>query len=164
MSESLYLVGLNSKLIVWNEQSNQQLFEIEDCGSRVSSIKRLGATTNYFIKTSEYVTFLTIEDLNSSQYTLLHLLAFSNKTDITELTDSMQLQITQTHMILAATRIKQDIKSDKYKNRIWMMKFDLPREDQPPSQSPRYHYCSRTNSNQSPIWDRSPPYYGYNDI
>ena len=29
-------------------------------------------------------------------------------------------------MILASTRIKQDIKSHKYKNRIWMMKVDLP--------------------------------------
>ena len=73
-----------------------------------------------------------MEDLNSSQYALLHLLAFCNKTDITELTDSMQLQITQTHLILAATRIKQDIISRKYKNRIWMMKVDLPGEDQPP--------------------------------
>jgi hypothetical protein len=47
-----------------------------------------------------------MEDLNSSKYALLNLLAFNNKTYITELTDSMQLQITQTHLILAATRIK----------------------------------------------------------
>ena len=50
ISESLYLVGHNG-LIVWDEQTDQELFQI--CEDQVCSIKRILNTNTYIIKTEE---------------------------------------------------------------------------------------------------------------
>ena len=64
--ESLYLVGfMNYGLIVWNEQTDEKLFQI--CQDRVESIKRILTTNTYIIKTQNNgLKVLTIKNLKKS--------------------------------------------------------------------------------------------------
>ena len=50
ISESLYLVGHNG-LIVWNEQTDQKIYQI--CEDKLCSIKIILTTNTYIIKTEE---------------------------------------------------------------------------------------------------------------
>ena len=52
IAESFYLVGSSYRFIVWNEHSDQELFQI--CQDRVFSIKRILTTNTYIIKTQKY--------------------------------------------------------------------------------------------------------------
>ncbi len=77
LPDSLYLVGLYNarELVVWDERTNTQLVTI--CDDRlVCSIKRVGITCNYIIKSeSEGVTSLTINNIHKAdQISVTHLL------------------------------------------------------------------------------------------
>ena len=62
IAESLYLVGSCYRLIVWDEHSDQQLFQI--CQDRVFSIKRILTTNTYILKTEKYgLKLFTIKNL-----------------------------------------------------------------------------------------------------
>ena len=103
VTHSLYLVGIyegDGGLILWNEQTDQLLSEI--CGGTVLSIKRVITTNNYIIKTrDEGVKVVTINDLKSKEFSLKHLL--DAKEIMFNLTDSLQLQITDSHIIIPTT-------------------------------------------------------------
>jgi hypothetical protein len=66
IAESLYLVWVYEyDLIAWNEQTDQQLFQI--CQDRLFSIKRILTTNSYIIKTKmNGIKFLTIKDFKTS--------------------------------------------------------------------------------------------------
>jgi len=67
IGESLYLVGffIHYGLIVWNEQTDEQLFQI--CLERVTSIERILTTKTYIIKTQDKgLKLLTIENFEKS--------------------------------------------------------------------------------------------------
>jgi hypothetical protein len=66
IAESLYLIGLHyDGLIVWNEDTDQQLFKI--CRYRVSSIKRILTTNTFIIKTyKKGLKSLTIKNIKNS--------------------------------------------------------------------------------------------------
>jgi hypothetical protein len=101
VTHSLYLVGFyGNGLILWNEQTDQLLSQI--CGGTVCSIKRVITTNNYLIKTyKEGVKVFTINDLKSKQFSLKHLL--DAKEYIYNYSDSLQLQITDSHITVATT-------------------------------------------------------------
>jgi hypothetical protein len=102
VTHSLYLVGFGGDgLILWNEQRDQLLSQI--CGGRVLSIKRVITTNNYLIKTKdEGVKVVTINDLKSNQFSLKHLL--DAKELVWNYNDSLQLQITDSHITVATTQ------------------------------------------------------------
>jgi len=77
-------------MIVWNELSDHKLFRIEQQGLPVFSIKRVMASNKFIFKTSKNVTLLTVNDLNSFKFTLLHLLDCVDD-DFSGQTDSLQL-------------------------------------------------------------------------
>lgn len=66
IAESLYLVGFKEDgLIVWNEETDQQLLKI--CRYRVFSIKRILTTKTFIIKTHKKgIKSLTIKNLTKS--------------------------------------------------------------------------------------------------
>ena len=66
IAESLYLVGFfYGELIVWNEQTDQQLFQI--CEDYVRSIKRILTTNSYIIKNCyNGLELLTIKNMKKS--------------------------------------------------------------------------------------------------
>jgi hypothetical protein len=101
VTHSLYLVGFYKHgLILWNEQTDQLLSEI--CGGTVCSIKRVITTNNYLIKTyNEGVKVVTINDLMPLKFSVQHLL--DAKEEYANLTDSLQLQITNSHITIATT-------------------------------------------------------------
>jgi hypothetical protein len=122
VTHSLYLVGFwDHRLILWNEQTDQLLSEI--CGDRVCSIKRVITTNNYLIKTDEGVKVVTINDLMSGKFSVQHLL---DAKDGSNLTDSLQLQITHSHITIAATQ--NDWVDSKYKSIIKLMKVPIVAE------------------------------------
>jgi hypothetical protein len=49
ITDSLYLVGLDKKLIVWHEEKEQEMYKI--CDAQVDSIKRVKNTDNFILKT-----------------------------------------------------------------------------------------------------------------
>jgi hypothetical protein len=101
VTHSLYLVGFRDDgLILWNEQTDQLLSQI--CGGGVFSIKRVITTNNYLIKTYEGVKVVTINDLMTSKFSVQHLL--DAKEDGWNFTDSLQLQITNSHITIATTQ------------------------------------------------------------
>ena len=100
VTHSLYLVGFGGDgLILWNEQTDQLLSKI--CGDRVWSIKRVITTNNYVIKTDEGVKVVTINDSVSFKFSVQHLLDAKENGNFT---DSLQLQITQSHITIATTQ------------------------------------------------------------
>ena len=122
VTHSLYLVGFGGGdgLILWNEQTDQLLSEI--CGGTVFSIKRVITTNNYLIKTySEGVKVVIINDLMPLKFSVQHLL--DAKEDWGVLTDSLQLQITNSHITIASTQ-NEEI-DDKIKSSIKLMKVPI---------------------------------------
>jgi hypothetical protein len=63
VSDSLYLVGSIHQLVLWSEQTDQQLSFI--CGGTVFSIKRVMTTNNYVTKKLTKVNVVTINDFES---------------------------------------------------------------------------------------------------
>jgi hypothetical protein len=123
VTHSLYLVGFYKHgLILWNEQTDQLLSEI--CGDTVYSIKRVITTNNYLIKTyNEGVKVVTINDLMSGKFSVQHLL---DAKDGSNLTDSLQLQITHSHITIAATQ--NETIDGKWKSIIKLMKVPIVAE------------------------------------
>ena len=124
VTDSLYLVGFyeGDGLILWNEQTDQLLSKI--CGDRVLSIKRVMTTNNYVIKTDEGVKVVTINELVPFKFSVQQLL--DAKEDGGNLTDSLQLQITHSHITIATT---QNEKFDsKIKSSIKLMKVPIVAE------------------------------------
>jgi hypothetical protein len=124
VTHSLYLVGFwKDTLILWNEQTDQLLSQI--CGGTVWSIKRVITTNNYLIKTyNEGVKVVTINDLMPLKFSVRHLLDAKEYWGVP--TDSLQLQITNSHITIATT---QNEKVDsKTKRIIKLMKVPIVAE------------------------------------
>ena len=124
VTHSLYLVGFSSDgLILWNELTDQLLSQI--CGGTVLSIKRVITTNNYLIKTwKEGVKVVTINDLMPLKFSVQHLL--DAKEEYGNVTDSLQLQITNSHITIATT---QNEKVDgKWNHCIKLMKVPIVAE------------------------------------
>jgi hypothetical protein len=125
VTDSLYLVGFRQGdgLILWNELTDQLVSEICDC--KVFSIKRVITTNNYIIKTrDEGVKVVTINDLKSKEFSLKHLL--DAKESDWNFTDSLQLQITNSHITVATTQNERN--DSKYKSIIKLMKVPIVEE------------------------------------
>ena len=105
VTHSLYLVGFRDDgLILWNEQTDQLLLEI--CDDSVFSIKRVLTTNNYIIKTeNDGVKVVTINDLESLKFSVQHLL---EARELFNYSDSLQLQITNSHIMIATTHNPSD--------------------------------------------------------
>ena len=101
VTHSLYLVGfINDGLILWNEQTDQLLSKI--CDDSVFSIKRFLTANNYAIKTKyNGVMVVTINDLESFKFSVQHLLDTIEW--LGNYSDSLQLQITNSHIKIATT-------------------------------------------------------------
>jgi hypothetical protein len=124
VTHSLYLVGFDGGdgLILWNEQTDQLLSQI--CGGTVLSIKRVITTNNYLIKTNEGVKVVTINDLMPLKFSVQHLL--DAKEYYWNKSDSLQLQITNSHITIATT---QNEKVDgEWKSIIKLMKVPIVAE------------------------------------
>jgi hypothetical protein len=121
VTDSLYLVGFyeGDGLILWNEQTDQLLSKI--CGDRVLSIKRVMTTNNYVIKTDEGVKVVTINELVPFKFSVQQLL--DAKEDGGNLTDSLQLQITHSHITIATTQ--NEGAYPKFKSSIKLMKVPI---------------------------------------
>jgi hypothetical protein len=125
VTHSLYLVGFRwDGLILWNEQTDQLLSQI--CGGGVFSIKRVITTNNYLIKTDEGVKVLTINDLKSKQFSLKHLLDAKEESIFANFSDSLQLQITDSHITVATTQ--NEYIDSKCKGIIKLMKVPIVAE------------------------------------
>ena len=123
VTHSLYLVGFGGDgLILWNEQTDQLLSQIY--GGRVFSIKRVITTNNYLIKTNEGVKVVTINDLMQLKFSVQHLL--DAKEDSWNYTDSLQLQITNSHITIATTQ--NEWVDSKTKSIIKLMKVPIVAE------------------------------------
>jgi hypothetical protein len=124
VTHSLFLVGFRDDgLILWNEQTDQLLSKI--CGGSVCSIKRVITTNNYLIKTyKEGVKVVTINDLMPLKFSVQHLL--DAKEDGWNLTDSLQLQITDSHITIATTQ--NEYVDSKTKSIIKLMKVPIVAE------------------------------------
>jgi hypothetical protein len=126
VTHSLYLVGFfygEDGLILWNEQTDQLLSEI--CGGGVFSIKRVITTNNYLIKTYEGVKVVTINDLMPLKFSVQHLLDSKDTWVIP--TDSLQIQITNSQITIAATQ-NEHIGNLKFKSSIELMKVPIVAE------------------------------------
>ena len=121
IAESLYLVGLEKDcLIVWNEQSDQQLFKI--CQDQVFSIKRILTTNSYIIK-AKRLQLLTIKNLEKSQFSLLDLL--EAKAVNTNYTDSLQVSNVPNSRLVIATTHNSQYEKGKYERIILLMKINI---------------------------------------
>jgi hypothetical protein len=79
------------------------------------------ASNNFIIRTyKEGVKLLSINDLTSSKFELQRLL----DTKLGGRTDSLQVQITDSHIIIAATS-NEDVEEDGYKSSIKVMKVPI---------------------------------------
>ena len=104
VTDSLYLVGFyRHGLILWNEQTDQQLSRIFD--DPVLSIRRVLTTNNYIIKTPSEVKVVSINE--SSQFSVQQLL---NARESWNLPDSLQLQITHSHIMIVTIYSENKIK------------------------------------------------------
>jgi hypothetical protein len=123
VTDSLYLVGFDyGGLILWNEKTDQLLSKI--CDDTVFSIKRVLTTNNYIIKTEkDGVKVVTINDLESLQFSVQYLLEVRDEGNFT---DSLQLQITHSHITIAATQ--NDKVDSKFKSCIKLMKVPIVAE------------------------------------
>jgi hypothetical protein len=125
VTHSLYLVGLyeGDGLILWNEQTDQLLSEIS--GGTVWSIKRVMTSNHYIIKTDEGVKVVTINELVPFKFSVQHLL--DAKEDGGNLTDSLQLQITNSHITIATTH-NEAVNYPKFKSIIKLKKVPIVAE------------------------------------
>ena len=124
-TDSLYLLGFYNpgKLVVWNEQTGQQLIQI--CDDRVLSIKRVMNSNKFIIKTARKkgVKVLTMNDFKSNQYSLKHLL--DNNQYWGTSTDGISLLASDSHIIIAATQNEGEDLYGKKKRSIQIMKKAL---------------------------------------
>jgi hypothetical protein len=73
MTHSLYLVGFSDKLIVWNEQTEEELFQVST--DHVAGIRRVMSSNNYILKTlKEGLKVLTIKSLKTEEFSVQNLL------------------------------------------------------------------------------------------
>ena len=73
VTDSLYLVWFRfDGLILWNEQTDQQLSKIFD--DALLSIKRVLTTNNYIFKSTSGVEVVTINDFEPLKFSVHHLL------------------------------------------------------------------------------------------
>jgi hypothetical protein len=111
------LVGLDiAGVVVWNEEKDEQLWKI--CSDFTLSIKRVITTKNYMIKTNGGVKLLTIDDLEPSKFSLQHMLD-SYEVGYNHI-DSLQLQITHSHITVATSHNSWTIRGAK------LIKVPLP--------------------------------------
>lgn len=126
IAKSLYLVGFlrGNGLIVWNEHTDQQLFQINQ--DRVDSIKRSLTTNTYIIKTEKGLKLLTIKNLKNSFYSLKQLLEADDK-GVHNKTDSLQVSyLSNSHLVIATTQYEKVVKPLFLKKRsIISMKVNL---------------------------------------
>jgi hypothetical protein len=100
VTDAIYLLGFGiDGLILWNEKTDQQLSKI--CDGRVISIKRVLTANTFIIKTGKGLEVVTINDLDSLKFSVLHLL--DAEESVWNFTDSLQLQIDYSHIMIAAT-------------------------------------------------------------
>ena len=72
-TDSIYLVGFRHRLILWDEQRDQEVREITD--ERVFSIKRVLTTDHYIIKTwKQGVKVVIIKGLKEMTVSIQHFL------------------------------------------------------------------------------------------
>ena len=100
VTDSVYLLTLPLKtnLIVWNEDSDQQLLQI-DIGVSVYSIRRILSTKNFIIDAYHGIWALTITDLKSKKFSYQMILEDSDNAFSSY--DKLQLQITDSHFNMA---------------------------------------------------------------
>ena len=100
VNDSLYLVGFfaSDGLILWNEQTDRQLSKI--CDNTVFSIERVIATDTFIIKKEKGVELLTINDLESLQFSMQHLL---DAKEYRNLSDSLKFQVAHSQITIATT-------------------------------------------------------------
>ena len=90
------------------------------CNDDVRSIKRVMTSNNFIIRTDkDGVKLLNINDLTSSKFSLQRLL----DTKGSGWTDSLQVQITDSHIIIAATNNEKV--EDGHKSSIKVMKVAI---------------------------------------
>ena len=122
VTDSLYLLGFCNpgKLVVWNEQTGQQLIQI--CDDNVFSIKRVLNSNKFIINTArgKGVKVLTMNDFKSNQYSLKHLL--DNNQYLVTYNDSLSLLASDSHIIIAATQNEGEVIRGKKKRSIQIMK------------------------------------------
>ena len=110
------------ELVVWDERKDTQMVSI--CNDiRVLSIKRLGSTCNFIIKSErDKLGVVTIKDIQKPEQISIRHLNFVKGSKYTE---SMHLQvfITQTHVMVATTTY--EIVMGNLKERIQLMKVDF---------------------------------------
>jgi dynactin complex subunit len=99
-------------LILWNEQTETQLFQISN--DTAYSIKRFMSSNKFIVKThANGVKVLTINELKSNKYSLQTLL--DNK-DGSNMTDSLGLLASDSQIIIAATQNEKF--NGKYKSSV----------------------------------------------
>jgi hypothetical protein len=119
VSDALYLLGFGiDGLILWNEKTDQLLEKI--CDGRVISIKRVMTANIFIIKTGKGLEVVTINDLDSLKFSVLHLL--DAEEFVWNFTDSLQLQIDYSHIMIATT---QNEKFGDGKSSIKLMKVPI---------------------------------------
>jgi hypothetical protein len=119
VTDALYLLGFGiDGLILWNEETDQVLSKI--CDGRVISIKRVLTANIFIIKTGKGLEVVTINDLDSLKFSVLHLL--DAEEFVWNFTDSLQLQINYSHIMIATT---QNEKFGNGKSSIKLMKVPI---------------------------------------
>jgi hypothetical protein len=120
VTDSIYLLAIWGKLIVWNDQTEQKLFNIRN-DTINQSIKRVMNSNKFIIKTIDGVKLLAINDLKSSKYSLRDL--FYNR-DVKFYYDSLGLQTSESHIIIAATETEDD-EEGKFEYSIQVVKKSI---------------------------------------
>jgi hypothetical protein len=119
------LVGFQSQyngLIEWDQEKDVQLFRI--CQDGVFSIKRVITSNNYIIKTeNQGVKVLTIDDLRLKQFSLKFLLEAKEDYEW-NLSDSLQLQINPSNIVIATTE-NERVGAGNYKRSVKVMKVKV---------------------------------------
>jgi hypothetical protein len=106
ISASLYLVGLyNDELRVWDQEKEQEMCQIRV--DQVCSIKRVMTTDKFILRTKQKgLKLLTINDLESKKIiNVQHLLDVK---DASNFNDSLQVFITPSQIVIAATQYEWD--------------------------------------------------------
>jgi hypothetical protein len=116
------LLGLwNDGLIVWDQKKEEEMHRFSFV--RVCSIKRVMSTNNYILKNkNDEIILLTINDLELKSFTLQRLLEDKDD-DHGNLTESLQVLINPSQIVIATT--KNELIEWKYKSSIHLMKIPI---------------------------------------